>query len=164
MAFFKNRLGFDVSYYDKTSIDLITPLTISTATGFTSQILNAGEMTNTGLEVAGWVSPIKTDNFEWRIDVNWAQNENEVTKLPGDLQNILLASVQGGITINARLGEPYGTIEGTNFVFTDGQKTVNSTTAGPGTRIGKYLISPTTEVLGNFPSRLERWFEQYIYL
>ena len=149
MAFFKNRLGFDVSYYDKTSIDLITPLTISTATGFTSQVLNAGEMTNKGYEVSGWVSPIKTNDFEWRIDVNWAQNENEVTKLPSDLQNILLASVQGGITINARLGEPYGTIEGTNFVYTDGQKTVNSTTT-VGSRIGKYLISPTTEVLGSF--------------
>ncbi|MDZ7614399.1 MAG: hypothetical protein U5K51_12385 [Flavobacteriaceae bacterium] len=112
-------------------------------------------MTNKGYEVSGWVSPIKTNNFEWRIDVNWAQNENEVTKLPSDLQNILLGSVQGGITINARLGQPYGTIEGTNFVYTDGQKTVNSTTT-VGSRIGKYLISPTTEVWVA-SNRLERW-------
>ena len=61
---------------------------------------------------------------------------------PGDLQNILLASVQGGITINARLGEPYGTIEGTNFVYTDGQKTVNSTTTVGSRSVNTSFLQP----------------------
>jgi len=117
MALFRNRLGFDVSVYDKTSTDLLTRVTVTPATGYSGQWLNAGEIQNKGIEAAVWGIPVKTDNFEWRIDVNWAKNESEVVSLASGLKNLQLASMQGGVSINATVGEPYGMIRGTNYVF-----------------------------------------------
>jgi hypothetical protein len=59
-----------------------------------------------------------------------------------DAQNLQLATFQGGISLNASLGQPYGTIRGSNFVYTNGQPTVGSN--------GRYEISNTSnEVIGN---------------
>jgi hypothetical protein len=144
MALFKNRLGLDVSYYDKTSEDLITPVTISASTGYTGQWLNAGEIQNKGIEATVWGSPVKNQNFEWRIDVNYSKNESEVLSLPSGLDNLLLASPQGGVSINATVGEPYGMIQGADFVFVDGQRVINQTT-------GRYeTTDSTTENLGSY--------------
>ncbi len=144
MSMFKNRLGFDLSVYDKTSEDLITPVSISTATGYSRQWLNAGEVQNKGVELSLYGSPVKTDNFEWRIDVNWGKNESKVLSLPQGLENLQLASLQGGVTINAAVGEPYGTIKGTDYIYTDGQVTIDPDN-------GRYLkTSDRSQVLGTF--------------
>ena len=135
MALFKNRLGFDISVYDKTSEDLITPVTITAATGYTGQWLNAGEIQNKGIEVTLWGSPVKTDNWEWRIDINYSKNESEVLSLPFGLDNLLLAAPQGGISINATVGEPYGMIKGSDFIYHEnGERIVDQSN-------GAYLVS-----------------------
>jgi len=129
MAMFKNRLGFDVSVYDKVSEDLITPVSISAATGYTAQWLNAGEVQNRGIEVTLWGSVVRTDNLEWRIDINYSKNQSEVLSLPAGLDNLQLTSLQGGVSINATVGEPYGMIKGTDFIYHDnGQRVINQST------------------------------------
>ncbi len=142
MAFAHKRLGFDFSYYNKTSSDLITPVTISSATGFNSQIINAGEMENKGQEVTLWGSPIKTNNFEWRVDINWGRNENKVLSLPQGLTNLQLGSFQGGVSINATVGEPYGTIRGTDHEYINGQPVVKAN--------GYYKAADGKSVIGGF--------------
>ncbi len=42
MAFLKNRVGFDVTYYQTKTIDQIVPVTLSTSTGYTAYYLNSG--------------------------------------------------------------------------------------------------------------------------
>ena len=149
MAFAKRRLGFDFSVYNKKSIDLIAPVTVSTATGFSSQNINAGEMENKGIEVSLYGSPIRTDNFEWRVDLNWGKNENKVLSLPEGLTNLELASLQGGVSINATVGQPYGTIRGTDHQYINGQPVVNSDPNASSTRLGSYLKGDVG-VIGNF--------------
>jgi len=117
MSMFKNRLGFDLSVYDKTSTDLLTKVSVTPAIGYSGQWLNAGEIQNKGVETSLWGVPVRTDNFEWRIDVNWAKNESEVVALASGLDNLQLASMQGGLSINATVGEPYGTLKGSNYIF-----------------------------------------------
>jgi len=48
--------------------------------------------------------PVKTRDFDWRMDINWARNRNLVKTLGGEIDNLELASLQGGITINATVG------------------------------------------------------------
>jgi hypothetical protein len=81
--------------------------------------------------------------LQWDITLNWAKNVNEVVELKDDIKNLELASLQGGITVNARVGEPYGTIQGTDYVYSDdGQRVVGES--------GYYLFTPTSDiVLGN---------------
>jgi len=145
MMFANRRLGFDLSLYEKTSSDLLTPISTTAAIGYTAQWLNAGEVENKGIELSLYGSPIKTDNFEWRIDVNWGKNESKVTALPLGLKNLQLASLQGGVSINATVGETYGMIRGTDFVYDDGgNRIIDATT-------GAYLVSAgSDENLGSF--------------
>jgi TonB-linked SusC/RagA family outer membrane protein len=148
VAFFKNRLGFDASYYRTESVDQILPVIVSTATGYNSKFLNAGTIENKGIEVSLFGSPVLKKDFTWNININFARNRNKVVELFEGASNLVLADFQGGVSLNATIGQPYGTIRGSNFVYTmDGkgvpQKTVSQTT-------GRYLLSPTSnEVIGN---------------
>ena len=148
IAFFKNRLGFDVTYYDAKTFDQILPTTVSTATGYSSKFLNAGTVQNKGIELSAFGTPVQSKDFSWTINLNWTRNRNKVVSLFEGSQNLLLATFQGGVSLNATLGEPYGTIRGSNFVFTNGEKTIRTT--GTAAVVGRYMISATSnEVIGN---------------
>lgn len=139
--FFKNRLGFDIAVYKTRTLNQIINLPVSSATGYRTFLVNAGQINNKGIEVQLNGTPFKTDNFKWDIDVNWSKNENEVVSLYGDSQNYLLASYQGGVSLNARVGEAFGALVGSDYVYLNGEKVVNPTT-------GRYLTNPN-QVIGN---------------
>jgi outer membrane receptor for Fe3+-dicitrate len=60
---FDNRLGFEVSYYNRDITDMLVPLGLSPSSGTGSIWLNAGAMTNKGLEVSLYGTPIQTKDF-----------------------------------------------------------------------------------------------------
>ena len=142
LSFFDSRLGLDVTYYNAKTIDQIIPVVLSVSTGYNSKFLNAGTIENKGWEVALNGRPVQSENFSWNVNLNWSRNRNEVVELFEGAENLVLGSFQGGVSINATLGEPYGTIRGSDFVYTDGQKTVAAN--------GRYAISPASNtVIGN---------------
>ncbi|MBS1521158.1 MAG: SusC/RagA family TonB-linked outer membrane protein [Bacteroidetes bacterium] len=141
LAFFHNRLGFDGTYYVTNTFDEILPVNVSNATGYTNEFLNAGNVQNKGVELSVNGTPLKTRDFSWKITVNFTAAYNKVTALYKDASgkeatNLELASFQNGESLNAPLGQSLGTIRGTDYVYTNGQKTV-----GPD---GQYLISQTS--------------------
>lgn len=140
-AMFKNRLSFDVSVYQSNTTDQIFNVPQSTSTGFATSQINAGEMQNKGIEVSLFGSPVKTKDFEWQVGVNWSRNRNEVVSLNQGRDNLQLASWQNGVSLNATVGQPYGTMRGTDYVYdANGNKTVDED--------GYYLIA-TDKVIGN---------------
>ena len=142
MQFFSNRFGFDVSYYERETVDLITPIDVSTSTGAANLWLNGGDMKNKGLEFIINGTPIKTNDFSWDIKINYGQNESEITRLAEGIEFMQLASVQGGVTLGGALGESFGSIRGRDFVYTNGQKTVGAN--------GYYLrTTSTSQIIGN---------------
>ncbi|WP_427875269.1 TonB-dependent receptor domain-containing protein [Flavobacterium sp. MMS24-S5] len=140
-AMFKNRLSFDVSVYQSNTTDQIFNVPQSTSTGFATSQINAGEMQNKGIEVSLFGSPVKTKDFEWQVGVNWSRNRNEVVSLNQGRDNLQLASWQNGVSLNATVGQPYGTMRGTDYVYdANGNKTVDED--------GYYLLA-TDKVIGN---------------
>lgn len=114
MKFFKNRLGFDISYYDNQNEDLILSVPISGTTGYTNQILNAASMYNKGIELVFSATPALTNSFRWDLLVNFTKNENEVTELAKGVPNVSL----GGFTsvqMRAIRYQSYGSIYGTKW-------------------------------------------------
>jgi TonB-linked SusC/RagA family outer membrane protein len=142
MNFFDDRVGFDLTFYRQNTIDQIIPASISRATGYNAQFINAGDVQNQGIELSVFGSPVKSDNFTWTMNVNWTRNRNEVKDL-GGIQNLQLGAFQGGVSINAALGEPYGTIRGSNYEYHEnGQRMVDED--------GYYLITSTAnEIIGD---------------
>ena len=75
------RIGFDVSYYRTRTYDQITPVPVSNATGFSTVLLNAGTIENKGVEVSLRLNPIRTEDFNWNMNINWSKNQNKVIEL-----------------------------------------------------------------------------------
>ncbi len=144
MYFLGRRLGFDLALYKTNTIDQILPLPVSTSTGYNVKIINAGEIQNSGVELALHATAIKSKNFKWDITLNWSINRNEVVSLLEGVSTLQLGRFQGGVTINAMVGQPYGVIYGTDYVYDDnGNKIINATT-------GAYNRTATSDkVIGN---------------
>jgi hypothetical protein len=117
---FDNRFGFDVSAYQRSTTNQILPAQVSTATGTYYKYVNAGQVDNEGFEVSSYITPVKTKDFQWDVNINWSTNDNTVVSLFGDSESLLLGSVQGGVNMTARVGESYGTLEGTQYVRAGG--------------------------------------------
>lgn len=111
--FFQNRLRLGATYYNQKSEDLIVPIGVTAATGFTNVWDNIANMTNKGFEVQLGGTVIETEDFSFDIDLNWAKNENTVTSL-GELDTYILGG-QWGVNLEARPGQPYGVLVGRDF-------------------------------------------------
>ncbi len=130
-AFLKNRAGFDITYYNAKTFNQIFAVPVSTSTGYNSKFLNAGNIRNKGIEVTVYGTPVQTKNFSWTINANWARNKNKVEELYPGIDNIVLGTFQGGVSLNATLNEPYGTIRGQDFTYVNGQPVISQTTGRP---------------------------------
>jgi hypothetical protein len=51
-----------------------------------------------------FATPFKTADFRWDLNLNWTQNKSLVVELLNGIENLQLASLQGGISINATPG------------------------------------------------------------
>lgn len=150
MQFMKNRFGFDATWFRNDAYNQIIPLPVSTTSGSAAQIQNAGNMRTEGFEIAANITPIKTENFKWTMNANWSNPISRITELAPGTENILLASSQGNVSINAPLGEKYGTIWGSDYVYApDGQKVIDADT-------GAYMV--TTDFNHNLGSYQADWF------
>ncbi len=115
----RGRARLDVAYYDRTSKDQIFNAPISSSTGYTLMIVNAGEIRNYGVETSLDVIPIQTRNFSWDIRANFTKNTTYVIRLTEGLDNIFLA---GFTTAQVRIMEGknnYGIIWANRFARTD---------------------------------------------
>jgi len=111
---FGGRVTLDFSYFNSKSFDLIVPVEISASSGYTSAWDNVGEMTNKGIELQIGADIIKTDDFVWNVNLNYAKINNTVESL-GGLESLVLGG-QWNMDLQARPGEPYGVIFGPKFL------------------------------------------------
>ncbi|MEO6930584.1 MAG: SusC/RagA family TonB-linked outer membrane protein, partial [Chitinophagaceae bacterium] len=142
MAFLRSRIGFDMTYYHTNTVDQIFPVAVSASTGYTGKFINAGNVENKGIELSVFGSPVSNKNFAWNINVNYTRNRNKVVALYDNSKNLQIAAFQGGVSLNASLGRPYGELQSNTFQFLDGQRLVNAN--------GGYTLSTTTNnIIGN---------------
>lgn len=111
VRFLDDRLGFDVTAYTRTTEDLITQAPLDPGTGFTSTLVNIGEVINEGIEVSANATPVLGD-LRWDVDANLTASRSEVTELAEGLDRI---QVGGGFTTLgnfAVVGEPFQVMYG----------------------------------------------------
>ncbi|MEL0175265.1 MAG: SusC/RagA family TonB-linked outer membrane protein [Cryomorphaceae bacterium] len=115
LGLFENKLNVDVTLYQQTSQDLIVAVPVAGSSGFTSTFLNAGTMTNTGVELQLNANLVKTDDFSWDAGMTFTRNRNVVEKLADGVDVIGLP--WGFFGANQRLveGEAYGTLYGDDW-------------------------------------------------
>ena len=111
MKFLDNRLGFDYTYSNQDATDQIFSVPMAGSTGFASFVTNAGEMTSKAHELVLYITPVKTNSFDWTINVNFTKIRNEVVSLAEGIESVALV---GFTTPNVRAyaGNTYPTIYG----------------------------------------------------
>ncbi|WP_436414020.1 SusC/RagA family TonB-linked outer membrane protein [Petrimonas sp.] len=125
LQFFKNRIGLDVTYYDNTSRNQIISLPTSDAFGYTTKLINAGEINNRGVEVTFNANPVQTRNFGWNSIINFSKNQNKIVKLSDAVSKLDLSTTL--VSLSAQEGESYGQLFGYDFVYApDGRKVVDA--------------------------------------
>ena len=87
LAMFNGRLNIDASYYNKTTIDMINDVTISSTSGFTTYKDNLGKVRNVGFE--GRVSAVVVDkkDLNFSLFANFAQNKNTMLEIAKSLED-----------------------------------------------------------------------------
>ncbi len=143
IRFLQNRIGLDFTYYESATVDQIFRVAVSPSSGYTSMWVNAGLMTNKGMEAMLNVVPVKLNNgFEWSIGLNWAMNRNKVEELIDGVENVTLNNAPFAVSANAHEGEAYGTILGKDYLYNDkGNRIVGAN--------GTYLKTDDVVPIGN---------------
>lgn len=114
VAFWNSRIFLNTTYYNKRTVDAILPLPVAPSIGYDTQLKNAAEFRNEGLEVALQVFPIRQRDLEWDLQFLWARNNNLVTDLSG--ANFVFLNGFAGTASFAVEGQPYGAIRGVDFI------------------------------------------------
>jgi TonB-linked SusC/RagA family outer membrane protein len=117
------RLGFEATFYDQVTRNQILAADVSAASGFLSQVVNAGAISNQGFELRVTGAPIQTDDFRWNIAANYSRNRSKVEELFGDLETYQLGTYWG-VTTEARVGDPYGSMYGEGYLRDDNGRVV----------------------------------------
>ncbi|MEI7981085.1 MAG: SusC/RagA family TonB-linked outer membrane protein [Bacteroidota bacterium] len=141
LRFFMNRLAFDMTWYRTNTINQIVPVDVSTASGSSKALINAGKIRNTGIEITATVNPVNGKNFKWNFILNYARNRSMVVELAPGVDNLQILE-HWRLSIEARPGHPYGDIVGTAIRRDQyGNKLVDGH--------GMYLRDSVPQVLGN---------------
>ena len=95
LSLFHSRLSLVADYYKKNTTDLLLEKSLLQASGFQTQLVNAGEVENKGFEIGISAIPVINDNFKWNTNVTFSKNNNEIIALNEGEERIILENTVG---------------------------------------------------------------------
>ncbi len=117
--FFNNRLGVDLSIYNKISNDLIIIRDLDPASGYDFTADNIAQISNKGIELGLNLQLFKSDRgFNWEVSGQFTKNKNIVDDLGIGVEKIGIAGFTN-LGNYAFPGEPYGVIYGSQILRDD---------------------------------------------
>lgn len=111
----KNRLNFDIDFYDYSTTNQILTAPVSQSSGVSFRRFNAGQIRSKGLEILLTAKPLVLEKFSWVSTFNFAKSKSEVLSLAKGIETLIIASGPSGSTIEARPGGRMGDIYGRGY-------------------------------------------------
>lgn len=140
-----DRLSVDFTWYKKNSYNQIISLNTSATTGYSTSLINAGNVQNKGIEMIIKAIPIRTNDFQWTATFNFNKNTNKMVSLSPDQKSAILFSYGDGYVYSyVEEGGKYGDIYGIDFQRNSNGKIIVDATGLPVENSGVYTK------LGNF--------------
>ena len=121
LRFLEGRVGVDVAWYNLVSTDQIVNLPLASTSGYTSRIVNSGEIQNRGVELVLNATPVENDNLVWTSTLNVTHNRSTVLSLPDEISTYqMVADIypnDGGqdLSLEAQEGMALGQLVGLGF-------------------------------------------------
>jgi len=113
LQFFESRITLDVSYFSTSNKNQILAIPIPQSTGFASQTLNVGEVTQKGVEISLEAKVLRVNDFKWNTIVNFTHNESIVKSLIPGTERIVIASEFNNVQVVATPGRQFQLYAGT---------------------------------------------------
>jgi hypothetical protein len=144
MTFWKSRARLTLELYRNRTVDLYVRRPLSAISGFANLDINAGIMTNKGVEIQASADLIRNRDLTLTLGVNHAINKNNIEELGGVTQYVLG-------TFLIKEGLPYGSHYTTNYLgadpatgrplfeTADGKTTTDAAKAGQFAKFGTFI-------------------------
>ena len=140
--FFKSKLSVDLTLYSRTANNQILNRALDPSTGYTYTNINAGNVTNKGIELQLGYNVIENKNWKWRVEALYNLNKSLVSAIPSDISQINISGYSNQGTF-AKNGYAYGVIMGNYW----------QTYAATGKKIvgvdGNYVVSNDIAVIAD---------------
>ncbi len=107
LGFLKNRINFDATYAYSIADGQIVNISTSTGTGYSSAYVNAGRVDNKVLELSLRATPVRTEDWNWEVGVNYTNYNSKVVDLYQGVNEIELGGYANAAYIYAIKGQAY---------------------------------------------------------
>ncbi|HYG01343.1 MAG TPA: SusC/RagA family TonB-linked outer membrane protein [Chryseosolibacter sp.] len=111
-----NKVGLNVSFYDKRSDGQILNVPVASTSGYTTQTANVGLVQNKGIELLVSLTPVETQDFRWDININYTKNNNKILDLPEQLEGVVLFG-NYGVDFKLNEGRPIGDLYAPDYLY-----------------------------------------------
>lgn len=112
-SFFNNRVQLAADVYFKRTKDAFMSKTISTINGYSSYVVNRGNISNDGFNVDITVNPIMTKDWRWSISTSFSRTINQITSSPDGESYELTDFLNGNAVVK---GQSIGTFYSYRFL------------------------------------------------
>lgn len=143
-GFIDNRIGFQATYYNTNTINQILTIPVPAASGYARRIINAGKIQNQGIELVVNAQPVRSKNFNWKMQLVFGSNVNKVIRLDSLQPKVSLSSPQALGSIVVEEGRKYGELYTSSLQHDNNGNVVVDATGKP------LLITDQTKYAGNF--------------
>ena len=160
--FLKNRIGVSFTYYNQKTKDQIVQAPVTSSSGFTTKLLNAGQIDKSGIELTLEASPIVSKNFRWDIAINVAKNKSQIVSLYPGVTSLYsaggsYASTSGNPSYAPGVwnfvGQPWGQLRGNGIMRYNGTPVLDASgqfTPVQNTNFGSVLPDYTGGITNTF--------------
>lgn len=113
VRFLDNRIALDFTYYKENTTDQIMTISIPEYSGYSSALINAGNIQNSGIEIALNTTPVLTKDWQWDLNFTYTKNNSkikELSDLAGDYISLNGYTNYGNFRVGsiAKVGGTYG--------------------------------------------------------
>ncbi|MGL4520687.1 MAG: SusC/RagA family TonB-linked outer membrane protein [Phocaeicola sp.] len=111
--FLNNRIGIDATYYKENTTDQIMSISVPSVSGIDNQLINAGNIQNSGIEIALNTTPFQNKDWTWDLGFTYTRNESKIIELHENVAEYITLSGSidyGNFRVGsvAKVGESYG--------------------------------------------------------
>jgi TonB-linked SusC/RagA family outer membrane protein len=147
LMFFRNRIGIDFTWYNRSTTNQIAALSLPSSTGARTYYTNFGELNNNGVELGLTLVPVDLKNsFRWHIYATYSKNTSKVVSLIKSMEDFQITMSTGSTSEpqpTLKEGYPYGYLRGSVIARDkDGTPLVNPSS-------GAYMEATELGDLGN---------------
>ncbi|MDC7994243.1 SusC/RagA family TonB-linked outer membrane protein [Altibacter sp. HG106] len=163
IRFFRDRLNFDVTYYNALTENQIISLPIAISSGYEQQVVNGGKVRTRGVELIAQLIPVRNQNLRWTSTFNFSTNTSIVEELPQTDGRLTLAfsriydSADQTVWFQVEEGGEIGDIYGTGYLKNENGDFIL-------TESGSYIADNTLRKIGNYnPDFTLGWNNDFQY-